>query len=244
MSHEVKYLLLLRVAWELSWCQFLDNCQSRNFRSGLQWFLWEKKVFPGVCPLKVKWSVWGCSSFLRPVLGGSLPPGSMGEVTRGLTQLQVEVCSGTMLYSGSPVQSLGGFWQVSGQPHISGRWETSPQGSESPAWRHWMDENFHHCPTGCVRGMTSSTGGSSCNYVGAGGWSLARAVQGLVSVEECRALQGDLSGTREYRRKTRRDSLMVAPAEVPSWRNVASVWVPYLLSFPFFPLLPLLLHPN
>lgn len=129
------------------------------------------------------------------------------------------------------------------QPHISGKWETFPQGCESPPWRHWVGESFHHCPTGHVPGLeewSHPRGGCSSIHVGAAGQTLARTLQGWVSVEECRALEGELAGARRYRRKTRSYPQMVAPVEAPSWRNMASVWVPYLLSSPIFPLLSLL----
>lgn len=82
-----------------------------------------------------------------------------------------------------------------------------------------MGESFHHCPTGHVPGLeewSHPRGGCSSIHVGAAGQTLARTLQGWVSVEECRALEGELAGARRYRRKTRSYPQMVAPVEAPS----------------------------
>ena len=67
-----------------------------------------------------------------------------------------------------------------------------------------MDESFHHCPTEHVPGLeewSHPQGGCSSIHVGAGGQTLDGTLQGWVSVEECRALEGELAGTRRYRRQ-------------------------------------------
>lgn len=82
-----------------------------------------------------------------------------------------------------------------------------------------MGESFHHWPTGHVPGLeewSHPQGGCSSIYVGAAGQTLPRTLQGWVSVEECRALEGELAGTRSYRRKTISYPQMVAPVEAPS----------------------------
>lgn len=96
------------------------------------------------------------------------------------------------------------------------------QSPESLPQRHSGGKSFHAGPTGSVIHVRATALSARPSLHLCWGWGApaAKALHGLVSVETHRASEGDVSGTRGYRRRTSSGPLpLLTPIEASSWRR-------------------------